>query len=433
MIPQTHPLARLRLFAVLLIVFVLFTQIGLDPFAEDTVASLVRGSGDVSRQVGMVVLCGLLLLASFDTRNLWANVAVPASLLIMLGYCLVSVSWALDPGISIRRLGFTLLTVWFLCRAVGVLGYMHALYSLRIALVVILVLNYAALLTNHGIHGMEVDVETTVIGAWRGILGHKNVAGAICAVTILLFAFDPRGVNPALRPIVILAAAVFLWFSESKTSMAAMGIALVVGLVLPRVTELGRSVRLVVFGVILVGVLQALSVYARDVVVSLDDPFAFTGRAQIWTILLRYAQAHLWTGAGYDSFWQIGGRSPIWDYTTSWVAELTGSGHNGFLDLLVSIGLPGLVLAVVVLFLLPIARVCLDDSMPRGQRALLLSLLAFVLVHNLGESELLDRTAFGQEMLVLVLAFIAAHRQRASLVERMWQRIVLRRRKAVSG
>ena len=86
-------------------------------------------------------------------------------------------------------------------------------------------------------------------------------------------------------------------------------------------------------------------VYSDALAVLLSDPGALSGRAQIWPLLISYSQQHPWTGAGFGSFWQIGDNSPIWELTDGWVAEIASHGHNGYLDLIVTIGYPGMLLA----------------------------------------------------------------------------------------
>jgi O-antigen ligase len=426
-LPGLMPITRLRLFALVLMAFILFSQIGPDPFADQAV-SLVRSSGDLVKQVVLLGLCALLLFAGWDTHDLRANLALPVSLLILLGYCLLSVTWAIDPGIAIRRLALTAITMWFLFRAARLLGYAYTLESLRIALVVLLVLNYATvLLSSHGIHHFTLGDDDSIVGAWRGILGHKNDAGAVCALTMLVFLFDRRGQDWALRLALVALAGLFLWFTRSKTSMSALAIAVAAGALLPVLAEQRRSLRIFLLALIAVGAIQILSIFAGDFITSLDDPSAYTGRSTIWHILLEYARTHLWTGAGFGSFWQIGNASPVWDYDNGWVAQLASAGHNAYLDLLVTIGLPGLVLMVVVMFLMPVTQVWLSNTMARPQRGLMLALITFILAHNLAESQLMVGTAFDQEMLVLVMAFNAMDRAGPSLVKRLLDRIAVAR------
>ncbi len=137
----------------------------------------------------------------------------------------------------------------------------------------------------------------------------------------------------------------------------------------------------------------------------LNKPFqredSLTGRVQIWPPLVAYALDNPLLGAGFGSFWNIGRESPIFAYsTTYWVTQL-GNGHNGYLDLLVQIGFPGLILVVMALIVTPMLRLSLSPYASRNQGALLLALIIFCTGHNFTETSLMDRDAFVHLYLVM--------------------------------
>ncbi|PZP13418.1 MAG: hypothetical protein DI607_08590, partial [Sphingomonas hengshuiensis] len=100
-----------------------------------------------------------------------------------------------------------------------------------------------------------------------------------------------------------------------------------------------------------------------------------------------------------------GNASPIWSITRSWVAQ-SSHGHNGYLDLLVTIGLPGTVLAVAMLVVWPLMRLFLSLSISKQQRALLFAMLAFGIGHNLTESSILNGPSVVEVFLILAIALI---------------------------
>jgi O-antigen ligase len=138
----------------------------------------------------------------------------------------------------------------------------------------------------------------------------------------------------------------------------------------------------------------------------LYDQTAFTGRTQIWPPLLAYAREHPIFGSGYGSFWNIGfGKGPIFQYSKGWVLHVI-QGHNGYLDLLVSIGIPGLILVVLATIVVPIGRLLASQTVSRPAGALLLSMVLFCAGHNLTESSLFDRDAIVQTFLMFAVALI---------------------------
>lgn len=397
---------RRRIMAVVAIVVLLeLSLIGLSPFANWTMSD-ADAQGDVWRQVLMIGTLGMLFLAPANARP---PMAVPVSILVLLGYCLLSCTWAIDPYISLRRLAYTAIVIWILVRAIGDLGAVRTLNVLRAALVAMLVINYLVVIFSpYGKHMATVTEAESLIGNWRGIIFHKNVTGALCALTVLMFTFD-RGRLPAwLNVPVIVASAFFLFMSQSKTSMAVLPIALLAGAIMRLYNPRHRSLVLPLALMAGLVAIMAMTTYLGVITSVLDDPTALTGRAAIWPLLIEYAGEHLWTGAGYMSFWQIGPASPIWSLTSSWVAAAGSHGHNGYLDTLVTIGLPGLLLTVVVLYVWPGLRLLYSTGISRTRRALLVSLMVFSAGHNMTESTMLDRAAIVH--VFLMIAVILIHR-----------------------
>ena len=83
-------------------------------------------------------------------------------------------------------------------------------------------------------------------------------------------------------------------------------------------------------------------------------------------------------------------------------------GHNGYLDLLVTVGLPGLVIAVFALIIWPIWKLLADQSIKAEEGALISAMLIFCMGHNVTESSLLSRDALVGLFMVLAVAFVCA-------------------------
>jgi O-antigen ligase len=122
-------------------------------------------------------------------------------------------------------------------------------------------------------------------------------------------------------------------------------------------------------------------------------------------MLFHYAQDHLWTGAGFGSFWNVGDESPVYKYGQGF-STLVAVGHNGYLDLLVTVGLPGLMLAVIAVFIWPMMRMLTTHSLRPAKGGLICALLVFCIGHNFTESSLLDRDALTGMVAILVVGFI---------------------------
>lgn len=385
---------------ILLVILGPLLAIGLesDPLAR-------TGQGSLLRQALYLLVAGLMLFALKPLENYKRLMAIPGFLMIGLVWCWLSLIWAIEPDIAVRRLVLTTLIMWMVFVSMRQLRFDEVVVLLRIALLIVLVCNYVAMVVapDYAIHRGNAFDELSLAGDWRGILQHKNLAGAVCAITMILFVFD-RGRMPRLvQMAVVLAAAFFLYKTNSKTSFGLGLSALMLGMIFLRYNRQYRSALMILLclGAIAAVVLEAL--YQNPLSGQFTDPRAFTGRVEIWNALARYALDHPFLGAGYGSFWDIGPASPIFQYANGEVAEVP-NGHNGFLDITVQLGFPGLILIVAAAVVIPVQRL-LKSPLATGQRgALLMALFFFCIAHNMTESTLFDRDMFVWVVLMIAMA-----------------------------
>jgi O-antigen ligase len=129
---------------------------------------------------------------------------------------------------------------------------------------------------------------------------------------------------------------------------------------------------------------------------------------QIWGVLLDFWKDHRLTGSGYGSFWNVRNPQPIYQYATgarSWIVHIT-SGHNGYIDLLVQTGLPGLALGLVATVLAPFRRLLTSVDVLPARRGLITAIVLFSVCHNLTESSIFDRDATVHVFLMLGVALL---------------------------
>jgi O-antigen ligase len=240
----------------------------------------------------------------------------------------------------------------------------------------------------------------------------KNFAGAACALTILYFVFDAKKTSWPVRLVVIAASAVFLYQSNSRTSMVLLCSSFaVVGLYRLYQPRYRWVACLFLAPAALLGAVLAHE-YWDPISAPFSRPDSLTGRGQIWPALWRYWQEHWLLGSGFGSFWNVGEPRPISLYGQGWVASAINSGHNGFLDLLVQTGLPGLVLAVLATVCAPLATLIVHPSLDRSRASLLLACIWFCVGHNFTESSLFDRDATVHVFLMLAIALLGIEARR---------------------
>ncbi|NML13286.1 O-antigen ligase family protein [Sphingobium sp. AR-3-1] len=370
----------------------------------------LTGEGSSQRQIGYLLILALAIYGARPAISRWRLIAMPWPILLAISWCWVSLAWAIAPDIAVRRLLLTTVVVWTTFLVVQQAGYRSTLNVVRVALVVALVANYAVVFLDPatGIHMMtDSAIASALIGNWRGFLVHKNFAGATCAITILLFLFDAKKIPTVWRILVILLSAYFMYRTQSKTSGGMTAIALLAGWIYQFYSRRFRmyAIPAIAIAASLGG--MALSAYKDILIFNYLAPSAFTGRGYIWGMLVRYAGDNLGTGSGFGSFWNIGPYSPVYQYGSGMLTQIT-VGHNGYLDLLVTVGLPGLVIAVFALIIWPIWKLLADQSIKAEEGALISAMLIFCMGHNVTESSLLSRDALVGLFMVLAVAFVCA-------------------------
>jgi exopolysaccharide production protein ExoQ len=186
-------------------------------------------------------------------------------------------------------------------------------------------------------------------GAWSGGWWEKNQLGGHAARAVFLFGFlawrDERWRKLWIGSTVLSVLLVVL--STSMTALLGTLIGLgVLASAWWMVKGKHHSLLLVWLGFSVVGVLAMVFVTAPGVLLSLigRDP-TFTGRTDIWDALFSAISQKPLLGYGYLAFWGLDSEPRYWlSQAVDWNAP---SGHNGWLDLAISLGLVGVVIFAI--------------------------------------------------------------------------------------
>lgn len=372
------------------------------------------GQGSQAYQVSLLLTCFLVLIAARPWDNLKRLMVLPLSVGAALLWCWLSVTWSISPATSLRRIIQITLSVFIIFLIVRQLGYAKTLRLLRwsFALAIVASLLVLFLVPSIGVQEAGGEVDAGAANTWRGIFIDKNVAGAFAAATISLFVFDARQVPWTARLAVIAMSGIFLVGTASKTAMGVEVIALGIGLVLTRYRRRYQPILIPIGIIALVTIILGWSAFVEPFRAALYDPNAFTGRGPIWATLLRYLEQHWLFGAGFGSFWGVPNSPALQIADVAWVRDKVRIGHNGYLDLWVTIGLPGLVLTLLALLVFPVARLLTRSGVTSAQISLVSSWIIFVAGQNLTESSLLHE----KSLITLVLLFAVALSSNLSVV-----------------
>jgi exopolysaccharide production protein ExoQ len=390
----------------LLVIFV-----GLKPFAPPAeVASFggveEAGAGNALRQIAYISVFLLIVTSAFLRTGWEAFRSVPSSVVVLLIWCAASALWAGEPAVVLRRAGLEIVIVLSVFMGVGSIGADRAFRILRILLAVILVVNWLSIpLLSAAVHPPN-EGDVALIGNWRGLYGHKNIAGAVCVLTAMLFLFTKTGKGNWIGILVAIGATGFLLMSHSKSSLGFLPLGLMAGWLykIGWRDGLSRAISSVCVLLLLLVSFVFLSLKAEVLTRLIEDPAEFTGRAAIWQAEISYIQDHLLLGAGFGSFTDSGGLSPLHNYVGNKWVETVSHGHNGYLQLLVTIGGVGFLLAMIALVIVPGLRFWKLDRGQTAFKPLLFAIFIFSLAHNVMESDFLEADGVSWAALLIMIA-----------------------------
>lgn len=356
-------------------------------------------------------------LASWRLRGLQRSVGIlttpVAAALVWYG---ASLGWAQDVNTACRRLCLLSLVYSCIFTSISDLGYRRSLRMVRIILGLALALNWISVFALPGVSRQSSEGYEL----WRGMMAHKNIAGILCGMTILVYAIDARGSAASIRLPVILGASIFLLKTWSRTALASICLATLFAILLsyPNVTSIicsrrGRKTLSFISwfapGIVLCAI-AALTV-ERDLLLSFtDDSAALSFRNSIWRPLIQYYLDNPVFGSGYGAYWSSSADADAFS-TQRWLRNVDQA-HNGYLDILVQCGFPGLALALYAAWTWPIRQLASMLEGDAERTRLTFSLLFFLMVENLSESSLLMDDALGNVFILFSLAQVCRYSHR---------------------
>ena len=342
-------------------VIVLISVVGAQAFHDLRATSNISTSesGNLLNQVLFVVVA-LIVVATMTVcglRSLRPLASWPA-IAVAVWFAITTVVSS-SPTLSIRRLILLLICmsgaacIFLLARSVRHLATVIAGTFLCIVAVCYVSLVVVPELSIHSIYDLR---EPEHDGSWRGVFPHKNEAGAIMVLFIFAGLLATRVASPVLGWTLVIASGVFLAFTRAKTPIGLLPLVLLQSWLCVRWTStFWRS--LVFLGPIAFMLLISVgTIYIPPVKSVVDatmpDP-SFTGRTQIWQFAADSIQKRPVTGFGFGAFWQTEATFYGNSEDVTWVNQV-GDAHDGFLNVAVETGFPGLILTVVWLMLEPI-------------------------------------------------------------------------------
>lgn len=316
-------------------------------------------AGDHANQIGFSAL--FLALAAWTVRNARGRLPLllRPSLTALLIWCALSVLVSWEPALAARRLAFALVVMSISAMALLLPKNLRHFSDLMaaVALVVLAACYLGVLLApSLSIHQATDFLEPEHAGSWRGVFPHKNEAGGAMVLFIFIGMFVARMRSRALGGAIVVLATTFLMFTQSKTAIGVLPLVLVLAAVIGRGRRPATGIGLVLVLLALFNLCSVGSVCfesVRRLVESIMSDATFTGRTEIWQQALAQIAQRPITGYGFSAFW--GTEQVVYGLgdNSTWVNAATDA-HNAYVNLALTIGLPGLALAILWIVVLPI-------------------------------------------------------------------------------
>jgi O-antigen ligase len=364
-VPSESPAVASRADADTLIRSVLFVAAflavatSLNPFPDLSNPPDITDTGDRVNQISYAAL--------FLTMSAWVCFHNPGRLtallrpilFFVLAWCAVTVvtSWA--PALAARRFAFALVIMGIAALLLLLpKNLRHFSDLLAAGALILLALCYLGvfLAPKFAVHQVTDFVEPDLAGDWRGVFGHKNEAGPTMVMLIFIGLFVARARSLILGGIIVLFATPFLILTHSKTALTLVLPVLLISAVIERCRSavFGVTITLAMVGAVSLFSFGSLYFPAIEHLLGsiLPDP-SFTGRTEIWQFALEHVARHPVVGYGFAAFWGTEqvvygmGGSSIWE-------NAVAQAHNSYVNLALTIGIPGSALAAVWLVVLPL-------------------------------------------------------------------------------
>ena len=239
-------------------------------------------------------------------------------------------------------------------------------------------------------------------GLWKGGFTHKNATGQISLFAAIVFLFVYRNNIYIMVPMVALAL-LMVFGARSSTSFIALTTLIAVYLMRRPLSVRGTDVFIVICGSLAVATIAGfiLLINLEDFFGLFGKDLTLTGRTLLWEYGFKAFLAKPIFGFGFDAFWydtgQYGGLA------IRAIAGWNAPGiHNGWLELLLSVGLVGTFLFGAIFFQLMQRCYYLMRVLPLSVYFYTMMFCICLLVYSISEGVFLLRNSLTH---VLLIAF----------------------------
>lgn len=357
---------------------------------------------------GCLTLIALLLLARFGKIHAfilaWRRNALLALFIL---YSIASISWSIVPERSFHTV-FIMLAASFTAAVLAMIFPPQTI--LKILFFILLASAVCSLLTVILYPRQGIHQDALWFGAWKGIFEHKNDFGPLMALgNGLALLFSLSASNRSSRIIYAFAYILTLFLSVmSRSATAVVLCAILNGLVLLYFVWTRWGAKWRGRGMLIVVILTAslaVTFLISSIFMVMGKNIKLTGRVPLWTNLLENVVSKKpWFGYGLETVWYFPEFQKWAAISSGWGTRIVViNGHNGYMDILIYLGVFGLILLCLFLGqgLAGAARRALDSRTWLDFSPLLIFI--YILVANLAIDFMVEFESFHWIILVVLL------------------------------
>ncbi len=340
----------------------------------------------------------LLLLLARGQSTVRAMIRDPTVWMLII-YTFLSFLWSDFPSLSKRKGITTIQTSYFGLYVASRFTMKQQLQMLAWVFGFIAVFSFVFTLAFPG-SAIEAGANA---GSWRGPFTQKNLLArfmVLGAIVCLLVALDkPKKPKIAWGSFGMCILMILLTGSKTALLLLIMILALLPLYKLLRYKDT-LVIPILVLSTLIAGTLTIFVVeYWLDILAALGRDPTLSGRTNLWEIAIEKISERPWLGYGYLGFWLEGGEAEV-----IWKEEgyKPPHGHNGYINTAVDLGLVGLFLFLLIIFVTYARAIVWLKAGNSSIEFWPAFFIIFLLMYNITESTIIEFNSIFWALVVMV-------------------------------
>ena len=268
-------------------------------------------------------------------------------------FIFLSTAWSIHPDVTLRRSFNYLSTILTACYLAARFDFdeIMKILSWGVAVSVVGSFLFVAAFPIDAIHPPSPwQVDEQIAGAWRGVFSHKNVLGHAMSVGVIaqLYILTNAKAKTIWHVLLLCGCVALVILSRSGTAMLITTLYMLgasLAFLLKRASQY-FGVGLAMFAVFAATIVTIFWMDPASIFGLIGRDSTFTGRTELWALVLRLISERPLLGWGYGAMWVPS------DTITMVISRAVGwgrpvpSAHNALLEVTLEMGLAGLVIVI---------------------------------------------------------------------------------------